>query len=256
MKIPNSIIILFSSLLIFSLGSCNKINSIHGNGQIITETRPMISFDKVENQGTFNVFIIEDSVFTVSIEAESNLVPYIRTMVNGNTLIIDTKENLDNNYSMNVFVRTPTIHGATLSGSGYITLDSLVTDNMNVTISGSGGISGEVETTYLQNQISGSGNINLFAKTVNCDTRISGSGSITLTGEGSSGNFTISGSGQIRSTNFPQKECIAKISGSGDMYLNVSDFLSVVISGSGSVFYIGNPSLNINVSGSGNVIKQ
>ena len=88
------------------------------------------------------------------------------------------------------------------------------------------------------------------------DARISGSGNIDLTGESSSGSFTISGSGHISSYNYSQIDCISKISGSGDMYLNVSEKLDVTISGSGSVYYIGDPSLNVKITGSGRVIKQ
>jgi hypothetical protein len=96
----------------------------------------------------------------------------------------------------------------------------------------------------------------LESYTNSSDIRISGSGNIYLIGESSSGSFSISGSGQIKSSGFSQYECLAKISGSGDMFLNVSDFLDVTIAGSGSVYYIGDPSINVKITGSGQLIKQ
>lgn len=251
-------IILFGilvSVILWSTG-CNKIVGINGNNQVNSETRNLVSFDKVENDGTFNVYITQDSIFTARVEAESNLIPHIRTRVNGNTLEVDTRENLHNNQPMNVYITTPIIQGAYLSGSGTVTIDSLDTENMEVVLSGSGNMKGEVTSNALTTRISGSGTINLYAITNSCNTRISGSGNIELYGETLNGDFSISGSGNIQSTNFEQQECIAKISGSGNMYLNVVDYLDVTISGSGSVYYIGNPQTNISITGSGSVIKQ
>jgi len=246
---------LLASVVLWSSG-CHNYHRINGNDQVVSETRQLVSFNRVINEGTFNVFIKQDSVFEVTVEAESNLIPHIRTLVNGNALIIDTRENLHNNYAMNVYVRTPFIDGAYLKGSGIMRLDSLDTDNLEVEISGSGRITGETSTNYLKTLISGSGSMGLYAVSSSTDTKISGSGDIELTGESYSGTHTISGSGSIRAYNFAQNEVIAKISGSGDMYLNVADKLDVTISGSGSVYYIGNPELTVKITGSGSVIKQ
>ena len=250
-----TIIIVLSVVMMFTSG-CVKIHGIDGNNQVTTETRKVVSFNKVENEGVFNVYIKHDSIFSATIEAESNLIPHIRTIVNGNTLIIDTRENLVNYKPMNVYVTTPIIQGAILSGSGSIVLDSLDTDFLDVVLSGSGRISGYTITNQLNTRISGSGSISLESYTNSNNTNISGSGDIDLIGESSSGSFVISGSGHISSYNYTQADCIAKISGSGDMYLNVTDHLDVTISGSGNVYYIGNPTITVKITGSGQVISQ
>lgn len=244
------------AVIILLTPACSKYPKIEGNGQVTTETRQLVSFNKVDNTGTFNVYIKQDSVFSVTIQAESNLIPHVRTIINGNTLKIDTRENLKENYPVNVFVSTPVIEGAYLSGSGFVSLDSLDTDYLEVELSGSGEISGFSSTNSLVAKISGSGNIDLESYTNSSDIRISGSGSINLVGESSSGSFSISGSGQINSFSFQQNECLAKISGSGNMFLQVLDYLDVTIAGSGSVYYIGDPSINVKITGSGQLIKQ
>ena len=68
--------------------------------------------------------------------------------------------------------------------------------------------------------------------------------------------FNISGSGAVKAYDLELDECHAKISGSGDMYVNVHDLLDVIISGSGSVYYIGYPEIHTNISGSGKVISM
>jgi hypothetical protein len=256
MKIyTTAIILLLSATMIFNT-ACHKITGIGGNNQVATETRQVVSFNEVDNEGSFNVYISHDSVFSATVEAESNLIPYIQTIVNGNTLRIDTRENLKNNQPMNVYVTTPIIRGATLSGSGTIVLDSLETDYLDIVLSGSGKISGFTITNQIDTRISGSGNVSMESYTNSSNFNISGSGNFDLTGESSSGVFTISGSGNINSYNYQQSDCIAKISGSGDMYLNVTDHLDVNISGSGSVYYIGNPTITVKITGSGQVISQ
>lgn len=249
------IISILSVTLIWSAG-CKKYPYINGNGQITTEQRQLVSFNQIENSGTFNVYIKQDSVFTATVEAESNLIPYVRTLVNGNTLEIDTRENLRENYPINVYVTSPTVQNVKLSGSGYVLMDSLDTDYLEVVLSGSGQMDGYATTNSLTAKISGSGNINLEAYTNTSDIRISGSGDINLTGESGSGSCTISGSGQINSYSFTQDECYAKISGSGNMFLNVVDYLDVIISGSGNIYYIGDPSITVSITGSGQLIKQ
>lgn len=241
--------------VIWSSG-CNKHINIVGNGQVESETRQLVSFNKVDNESSFNVFIRHDSVFSATVEAESNIIPHIRTLVNGNTLEIDTRENLNTNFPINVYVTTPVIQGTYLSGSGSVKLDSLKSDHLDIVLSGSGKMYGYTSTESIATRISGSGSIDLESYTNSCNAVISGSGDMDLIGESLTSAFTISGSGDIRSYNYLQKECISKISGSGDMFLNVSEFLDVTISGSGSVYYMGDPSINENITGSGQVIKQ
>ena len=125
------------SALLFIIGAvligfsgCHKPIGINGNGQVATETRPMVSFDKIVNEGSFNVYITPDSIYQVMVEAESNLIPHIRTMVNGNALIIETRENLNNNYPMNIYVKSPKLNSIELHGSGLISLDSLKTEHL------------------------------------------------------------------------------------------------------------------------------
>lgn len=250
-----TLIMAIGMVLLWSTG-CHKPLGIDGNNQVTTETRQMVSFDRIVNEGSFNVYITQDSIYQVIVEAESNLIPYIRTRVNGNTLEIDTKEDLNNHSTMNIYVKTPVVNGIYLSGSGIMSIDSLEAGNVQIEISGSGNISCTTVANSVNAKISGSGTINLIATTSNTETKISGSGNIDLTGETNTAKHSISGSGNINAYNFITKECESNISGSGNMYVNVSEILDVYISGSGSVFYMGNPQLTVNIPGSGGVYKQ
>ena len=67
----------------------------------------------------------------------------------------------------------------------------------------------------------------------------------------------ISGSGKVLAANLETNKCEVRISGSGDVEINVKSELDANISGSGSVSYKGNPShVNSHASGSGHVRKM
>jgi len=233
---------------------CNKWHHVEGNYNVVTETRQLSSFEGVVNEGDFDVYIIQDGLNEVLIEAESNLIPLIRTSIHGSTLVIDTKDNLRNNYPMKLYVHTDAISEIKLSGSGLIHAEDLVTGDLEADISGSGDIFISGTADKVQSYISGSGSIDLGLICDELKADISGSGEMELYGTANHGDFHISGSGSVRAYELILQECYVTISGSGSMYLTVEDYLNVSISGSGDVYYMGSPSLDINISGSGSVI--
>lgn len=256
MKTRTTFILLISSFL-FIATSCDKsVFPVRGNGDVTSETREMYDFDRVENEGQFDVYIIQDDESKVYIEAESNLIGRIRTRMNGSTLEIDSKDNLKPSRPMKLYIHTPDVHGVSLSGSGIIDLGTIITDDLSVSLSGSGQIRGDVRADNVGLSISGSGRANIDLQCYYLETHISGSGEMYFTGSGDVARYYISGSGSISAYNFLVNECYSDISGSGNMYVNVAEQLDVKISGSGSIYYIGYPSINTNISGSGNLISK
>lgn len=249
-------LILVVPIIIVLISGCHKGIKIEGNGNVQTETRYSVSFNYVDNSGDFDVYLVPDTVFFVEIEAESNLIPHIKTVVSGNTLDIYTRENLGNNSPMILYVHTPVITGASLSGSGVIHVDNYETSDFEAILSGSGLIYGNVACNHFYSKISGSGIVDfrVFSETLKSD--ISGSGEIVLSGEANSADYVISGSGNISSYEFSINDCTAKISGSGNIYTTTANYLDVNISGSGSLYYKGNPQVYTKITGSGQVIKQ
>jgi len=236
--------------------SCENHGRIKGNQDVEKEVRKMVPFGDVINEGSFNVIISNDSVYEVTVEAESNIIPYIRTNVNGNSLIIDTQKNISANYPINIYVKSPLVKYVAMQGSGKIVFDSLSCKTFKADLDGSGYISGKILADSVYTNIDGSGNISLVTNCSDIVTGIDGSGNINLQGSTDAATHEISGSGNINAYGFVTKNCKAAISGSGNMKLYVTDKFDVNISGSGSVLYMGNPQMNVNITGSGRVIKQ
>ena len=85
--------------------------------------------------------------------------------------------------------------------------------------------------------------------------RISSSGNFSFAGTAKNMNAKISGSGNIRAYELPCEVATVKISGSGDMQLNVSRQLDATIISNGDIVYKGIPSVNARVTGNGRVVK-
>ncbi len=226
-------LVLFLPLL---LSSC-FIDCIEGNGNVVSDNRtPEGGFEGIAVAGSFNAIVTPYSKDSIHIEAESNLMEYILTEVEGDRLVLKTPNNtcINSRKPVVVHIFAKNIRQLSISGSGSILTDPFKTDQLSLSIGGSGSIKAIVEAEKVEATISGSGNIN-------------------LEGEAQQANYRISGSGKIQAYDLGSAECVAGVSGSGNIYLSASENMKASISGSGSVYYKGSPSTDINISGSGNV---
>jgi len=236
LNINRALLLLF--IITGLLVSCGKnYMYVRGNGQIGAETRNVQPFEGVVLEGSFEVIIKHDTITEVIVEAETNLIPFIETYVTGTALVVREKPhtNLKANDPIRVFVKTPKLRYAELEGSGMLSTEQFVSDNLNLNISGSG----RLESGGVLKRVYGF---------------ISGSGEIYLSGLADIAEFSISGSGNIDAYALQADTCYANISGSGNMYVYVIDLLDAGISGSGNIYYKGNPTVYNNITGSGAVI--
>ncbi|HPS13559.1 MAG TPA: head GIN domain-containing protein, partial [Prolixibacteraceae bacterium] len=251
---------------------------IDGNNEVTEEIRSLPDFSGVSSSGSFNVIYTYGKDPGVTIECESNLLPYIETAVFNNRLEIQTASHVSifSHKSINVYVSSPAIQLIELSGSGSIVADSVSETSFEIYLSGSGNIQSNFYGNNFKSGTSGSGSMNIVAHCQTVETDISGSGhlnleayqcndvDITISGsgeaylEGSSkkASFKTIGSGEISAYKFPVKEADVTISGSGDVYVTVSDYLDALLSGSGNLYYKGSPKVNSNTSGSGRIIPE
>lgn len=239
MRKKNVYLAMLALPVIIWLAACHDgLHCIDGNHDVISENRDATDFREIVSEGDFDVFLVQDSIFSVEVEAESNLMPYISTRVKGDILEIDTRNNrcLDNDYPMSIFIHAPDVESVLIEGSGYLSVEEYIVPEFYMAITGSGDIEANLITEYTRLDITGSGDAELWGTSIETE-------------------FNISGSGSIRAYDLVQENCFASISGSGDMYLFVTGLLDVKISGSGSIYYRGNPVVNTSISGSGSVIR-
>jgi len=225
-------------LSVFILYGCGFMRCIHGSGRVISETRNVAEFSGISVGGNANLYITQGPTQSLRIEAEDNILPILRTKVEGRTLVIENKRCIQNHRPINIYATMQDVRELEILGSGKIIGETIITTNK------------------LDINISGSGKANLEVNADKLKTRISGSGDMAFSGKVTDFDVIVSGSGNIRARNLETNSSFITVSGSGDCIVSAKDELDVTISGSGRVEYYGEPlKVHSNVSGSGKLIK-
>jgi len=210
-----------------------------GSGSLTTEDRSVSDFNRVELDGSGIIYINQSGTESLRIEAEDNLMKHLETKVENNTLKLRIKNpwyfwNFWPTRDINYYLLVDDLERISISGSGTIATDSLKSDDLTVTTSGSS-------------------KADLTIDVKNLNINVSGSGKFKLNGKATDQYLEISGSGNYDAKNLVSQTASIKISGSGEGILNASEELNIEINGSGNVQYLGSPSINQKISGSGSV---
>lgn len=225
------------------LSSCGKNGlCVRGSGPVVSETRSLPSFSKITLDVSADIYLTQDSVQSVTIKAQENILDILDTKVSGGRLEIDFDRNCVKNHDqINIYVTVPNISEIDIKGSGDVI-----------------GL-GPISVNTLNFDINGSGSIQMPAITANSiGIDISGSGDATFAGD-STVNFldiNINGSGDIKAFGLPVNHVKVDIDGSGDARVHALQTLDVNISGSGNVYYLGYPQVTSHISGSGDIISS
>jgi hypothetical protein len=138
MKSINRIIALGAiAVLIFTTGCIDEL-LVDGDGISANEARLTNEFSKIKSEGAFDIHITPGDEFDILVKAESNLIPYIETDVNGSTLRIHTRglRDLRNTLPMEIYITAPFIGEIKQSGSGNITTGDFEGNHFEYAISG------------------------------------------------------------------------------------------------------------------------
>jgi Putative auto-transporter adhesin, head GIN domain len=241
------------------LNSCTK--AFVASGPTINKSFNLTNFDHVQLDNDANLTYIADSVFSVEINAQQDILDRLIVEVNGTELEIGYKNGTlaIKHDPITITVHAPAFTGANLSGSGTIKVPSaFTTANLDIDVTGSGNISAtNLKASNVTMDITGSGEITLDAlEAANTAMDVSGSGDLVIA-NGNSEIITtkVSGSGSIQTQNVTSKTATATVTGSGKTTIQVQDKLTAKISGSGDIFVKGTPVIEQNISGSGKIIK-
>lgn len=94
--------------------------AIKGSGNIVTEERNVALFDKIKASRSIHVFLTQGENFTVKVEAEDNILPYIETNVLNHLLHLTLQEgiNVKSREDIKVHVTLPKITALHASNLG------------------------------------------------------------------------------------------------------------------------------------------
>jgi hypothetical protein len=198
------------------------IDAVSGSGHIVSQTRAVPAFSKIQLEGAVDVEVTVGQPQAVTVRIDDNLQDHLRTEVHGDTLVIGETGNVSGHHRSGsgpmVTIQMPAISTVALSGSGDIDLLGLSEKSLALSIAGSGDISasGQVDTL----------------------------------------DVSIAGSGDARLGKLQAHAAKVDVAGSGDVDVDVTTALEAVVDGSGDIVYHGSPQVTRRVNGSGDVRQK
>ena len=200
--------------------SSSQGDTLRETNNVMSEARDVSGFNEVELKGVGNLSLEQTGSESLTVEAEEDVLPKIRTEVENKRLIISPERNTSINTTkpINYKLAVKDLNSLEVSGSGNVEAEDINTDELAVTIGGAG--------------------------------------DVEIRGSADSQEVEISGSGEYKAGDLESKEANIDVRGSGLATVNVSDELEAGVSGSGSVEYIGDPMVQQEVSGAGEVRKH
>jgi hypothetical protein len=170
-------VLICSAILLFFC-SCNYTT---GSGKIVSEKRMVGQFTDLSASNGFEVEVKIGPVHEVTVEADDNLIKYIRTEVSGNTLKIRTEglHSLSNAH-LKVYITTPELKSITASAAANVKVLDLVkgAGTLNFDASDAAQIEAEVDAPGVNAGASSGGTLRLSGKTKNYKAEASSGGTI------------------------------------------------------------------------------
>jgi hypothetical protein len=224
------------TIVMLLISACGFVPAF-GSHKLITETRKVSGYDRVDVSGGGSMEIIQDGTEALSVETDDNMMQYVTSEVHDGTLYLSLNSEMRSLLPsrLHFTLHVKDLGGITSSGSWDVVSTSIQTGSLNIVLSGSGKVSiNSLTVDYL-------------------DTTISGSGELDLGGIVKQQTITISGSGKVKAGDLKTTTATVRISGSGNVTVWATENLTVHVSGSGDVSYYGSPRVSFYQSGSGNI---
>jgi hypothetical protein len=197
------------------IAGCSRLG-INGDGMITTTNRPIADFSALEVSGAYQIQWSSGKP-ALTISTDQNLLPLITTTVSGDSLHIDSKENLRPTKGIKIIISSASLTIVQLNGAVSVTASNLSGRGLKLEANGASSILVDGSLTNLEANLSGASTLNgtsLRAQTArislngacNADVTatetlnasISGTGVITYGGNPKSVEKTVGGVGTIR----------------------------------------------------------
>jgi len=211
---------------------------IKGSGNVVSETREIGPFSKLEISGIFDVYILQGDKESVRVEADDNLLEFIKTELSGDKLSLfsDCKVSIKKSTKMNVYVTVKDLKSIDSHGIGNVKAqnalkgDDLLVENSAV------------------------GDLDLLLDYQSFDLHYTGVGNVRLTGKADKVEIDCTGVGDIDAYELIAHSMELEHSGVGNTKVFANESIHVDFSGVGEVHYKGDPKhKNIEKHGIGSV---
>jgi hypothetical protein len=235
----NKFTIAIVCLALISLSCRWTHRRVRGNGKLVTQNHQVNPFRNIEVSGSFDVHISQDSITSVKVETDENLMKYVRIIENNGTLVIKNESgiNISSAKPIKIYISSPSYGDLEASGAcGLSSKDTISADKMNI-------------------KLTGASNANLLVRSPSVHADLSGAGRLTLAGK--TRDFYVDGSGavSVRCSHLLAENVDVELSGAGSAHVFASVNLKADISGASSVKYSGNAVVSSHTSGASSLSK-
>ena len=212
-------------------------------GATISKNYSVGNFQQIEVAGPYEVEVRTGSNPSVSASGSEKLLEHTQVDVQGDKLVIRPENQRGffhwgwgHHGKVHFIVTVPQLSGATIAGSGGITVDKITGNAFEGEIAGSGDLQfTSVEVQSLKLSIGGSGGVKAGA------------------GHAKAVDYGIAGSGSIDAGGIAAEQAKVSIAGSGSVKANATGTADVEVMGSGDVNVTGGAKCTVSKAGSGNV---
>lgn len=235
-------------LLIATLCCCSLLangtslrKGIKGSRTIQTEERTAGNFTAISASRSIHVFLAQGETSAITVKADDNLLPYLKTEIKGDQLKIYISEDIEiKSYEkMEVYVTAPQIKEIRVTTSA-----SLETTTP-----------WKVKELKINSTTSADVRMNIDAQAVNVSATTSSE--VDLKGKAYSLDASITTSAEVDAPDLTVEHATMKITTSGEAKINVISQLTYSVTTGGDLTYSGNPELiKPRTSSGGSVSKK
>jgi len=234
-------LLLIAACSLITLSSCHWVfHQIHGSGNVVTDSRTFSNFTGVEVGSAIELYVKQDSAYSVKVETDDNLQQYIEIDQSENTLRIRERRNVNlrPTGAIKVYVSAPQFTYLDVSGASRIIGQNVLSNSSRLDIGLSGASSGELEL-----------------KTPQVKAGISGASTIMLTGETKDLSIEASGASGAKCFGLLSENADVDASGASHAEVYGSVKINAIASGASDVYYKGAGAITKDESGAGSVRK-
>jgi hypothetical protein len=216
--------IAFIALLIPVLFAGCEHKCIEDAGQQVSRTLSVKDFDQIKVEGAIQLVMVQDSSYKIQIDADSNIINYVKADVSGSELKLKLE---DAKYcgTDSIVIRV-----------GIGELKALKLDG---TVKAVG--EGRIYADDLALSFSGTTDVKMELSAGKVVTRVDGVAKIALNGQAGVHDLKIRGTAKIDAFDFTVGVYDIDTEGTGKANINVLNELKVKTSGSSEIYYKGNP---------------
>jgi hypothetical protein len=217
--------LILSALIVSGCGATN----------MVTEDRPVRNFNRVSLTGAGRIIVTQGDEESLTVEAEDNIMPYIKTEVQDGTLILGfTDEAKHKEFRVTkpikFYLSMKEVVGLDISGPGDIHVPSLHTNQLEIVVNMGGDVS--VDSLTAEELV----------------VRLTGRASVEVAGQVVEQNISLAG-GSYRAAKLESQVGTVEVKNLGNASVWATETLDVQISGGGNVEYYGHPRITQKVTG-------